>query len=369
MSNQDHDVLRGLATRWMELASLPVMAERRRQWTALKDLRAERPMVLFETWTLENYVAEDELACTDAELRRVEKGMRAHIRQAEEIGDDIVVEPFLRIYWDIERSDFGVPLVPEHAQDAEGGNVGYHFNYPIRTPEDIDRLRPRTFRVDRAKTIRRAERLSDIFGDILPVVLHGTGSHWAALTQDLFKLIGNDNLLIWTYDAPDALHRLMAYLRDDRLAYFGWLEREGLLGLNSTGWELVGSGSPGYITSLPQPDYAGHGPPARHLGLDGVAGDDDDLPAHVRPLLPALHGRREPAVRADLLRLLRAGARPLGEDHRGHPERARRLHLAVVRPARHRGEAGAQLHLLAQTQSRAHQRVEPGLGRSARGPG
>ena len=41
MRNQDHDVLRGLATRWMELASLPVMAVRRRQWTALKDLRAE----------------------------------------------------------------------------------------------------------------------------------------------------------------------------------------------------------------------------------------------------------------------------------------------------------------------------------------
>ncbi len=130
MSNPDHDVLRGLAARWMELASLPVMAERRRQWTALKDLRAERPMVLFETWTLEAYVAEDEVACDDAELRRVEKGMRAHIRQAEEIGDDIVVEPFLRIYWDIERSDFGVPLVPEHSQDAEGGNVGYHFDYP-----------------------------------------------------------------------------------------------------------------------------------------------------------------------------------------------------------------------------------------------
>jgi hypothetical protein len=71
----------------MELASLPVMAVRRRQWTALKDLRAERPMVLFETWTLENYVAEDELACQDPELRRVEKAMRAVIRQAEEIGN------------------------------------------------------------------------------------------------------------------------------------------------------------------------------------------------------------------------------------------------------------------------------------------
>jgi len=257
MSNQDRDILRGLATRWMELASLPVMAVRRRQWTALKDLHAERPMVLFETWTLENYVADDEVLCQDAELRRVEKAMRAVIRQAEEIGDDYVVEPFLRVYWDIERSDFGVPLRREEAQDVEGGSVAYHFDYPIRTPAEIDRLKPRTFTVDRAKTQRRAERLSDIFGDILPVILHGTGGHWAALTQDLFKLIGNDNLLTWTYDAPDALHRLMAYLRDDRLAYFGWLEREGLLGLNSTGWELAGSGSPGYISSLPQPDYAG----------------------------------------------------------------------------------------------------------------
>ncbi len=36
---------------------------------------------------------------------------------------------------------------------------------------------------------------------------------------------------------------------------------------------------------------------------------------------------------------------------------------------RHRREAGAQLHLLAQTQGRAHQRREPGLGRLARGSG
>jgi hypothetical protein len=257
MSNRDREILRGLATRWMALASLPVMAERRRQWTALKDLRAERPMVLFETWTLENYVAEDELGCEDPELRRVEARMLAHVRQAEEIGDDLVVEPFLRVYWDIERSDFGVPLRREEAQDVEGGSVAYHFDYPIHTPQEIDRLKPRTFCVDREKTRRRAERLSDLFGDILPVVLHGTGSHWAALTQDLFKLIGNDNLLAWTYDAPEALHRLMVYLRDDRLAYYRWLEREGLLGFNHTGWELVGSGSPGYISSLPQADYAG----------------------------------------------------------------------------------------------------------------
>ena len=49
VSDSDRETLRRLAGRWMELASLPVMAERRRLWTALNDLHAERPMVLFET--------------------------------------------------------------------------------------------------------------------------------------------------------------------------------------------------------------------------------------------------------------------------------------------------------------------------------
>ena len=87
--------------------------------------------------------------------------------------------------------------------------------------------------------------------------LYGTGSQIAALTSDLFRLIGNDNLLAWLYDQPAALHQIMAYLRDDRLVYYRWLEAEKLLGWNND-VELVGSGSPGYTTRLPQPDSGEH---------------------------------------------------------------------------------------------------------------
>ena len=38
----DRDILRELAQRWMALAHRPVMAERKRLWTALHDLKAER---------------------------------------------------------------------------------------------------------------------------------------------------------------------------------------------------------------------------------------------------------------------------------------------------------------------------------------
>lgn len=251
ISPRERARLRSLAERWMAQATRPVMAERRRAWTALKDLHAERPMVLFETWTLLDYVTDDELVCENEQLRWVERQMLWHVRHAEEVGDDIVVEPFYRVYWHITSTGYGVDLTAQHSTDAQGNDVGYTFDYPIHSPEDIDRLVPRTWQVDRGLTQQRAEALQDIFGDILPVVLHGTGAFWSGLTQDLYKLIGNDRLLLWTYDAPDALHRIMAYIRDDRLAYYDWLEREGLLGLNSTGWELVGSGSPGYTSALP----------------------------------------------------------------------------------------------------------------------
>jgi len=256
MIQKDRETIRGLASRWMELANLPVMGERARMWTALKDLHAERPMVLFETWTVENYVREDELFCENEILRRYERSMRQAIRQVEEIGDDYVLEPVFRVLWETTAAEYGVGLDFVRAEDNLGGNLGFHYNHPIKTPGDIARLKHNTWKIERARTLENAKLLEDAIGDILPVMIQGTDCFLPYLTGDLYKLIGNDNLLTWLYDAPDAIHQAMAFLRDDRLMLYDWLESENMLGLNNNSI-IVGSGSPGYISSLPQPDYAG----------------------------------------------------------------------------------------------------------------
>lgn len=256
MNIRDREILRSLANRWMDLATQPIMEERKRLWTALKDLHAERPMVLFETWTLENYVAENELQCEDQSFRNIERHLRWVIRHAEEVGDDIVLEPYWRIGWHVGGTGYGVEIKSHHAVDITGASVGYAFENPIKTPSDIDKLKPRQWTVNREGTIKWQERLNDVFGDILPVILHGTMGLGAGLTGDLFRLIGNDRLMTWVYDEPEAIHRIMAYLRDDRIHYFTWMEKEKLLGLNNNS-ALVGSGSPGWTTALPQPDYDG----------------------------------------------------------------------------------------------------------------
>ncbi|HOF87245.1 MAG TPA: hypothetical protein PLZ36_03940 [Armatimonadota bacterium] len=252
MSQTDRDILRSLAARWREWAEQPVMAERARAWTALHDLCGERVMVLFETGLLEHYVTEDELRCTDPANRGLEMHLRRTLRHVEEVGDDTVLEPYWTVGWQTRGEGYGIDYTMTRSTDAEGGGQGYTYDHPIRTPEDLERLRPRAWTVDREATERARERMDALFGDLLPVQVKGPGCFVPALTAEVFRLAGNDNLLMWPYDEPEAIHRLMRYLCDDRLAMYDWMEREGLLSLN-TDSRYVGSGSPGFTSALPAP--------------------------------------------------------------------------------------------------------------------
>jgi hypothetical protein len=258
--------LRRLAARWMEHASSPVMPDRRRQWKAVKDLRAEKPMILVETCMLPDYIGADELVCTDAFARNIEKSLYEVVRHADEIGDDIVVDPYFRVPWRLEISDYGVPIEKHHAVSSSGSDLGYSFNFGVQSEGDAGRLHLRSRCVNRRESFHRKELLEDVFGDILPVHLGGwdpfnadpgyapwLGNLYGGLTMDLFKLIGNDKLLTWVYDDPSLLHRIMAVIRDDRKAHFKFLEREGLLYANTDTW-MPCPGSYGFVSDLPPVD-------------------------------------------------------------------------------------------------------------------
>lgn len=79
------------------------------------------------------------------------------------------------------------------------------------------------------------------------------GSFWwtMGLTWRVIDLIGLEAFMFAMYDTPDALHRLMAYLRDDHLRLLAFCETEGLLSLNNDA-DYVGSGGRGFTRELPQ---------------------------------------------------------------------------------------------------------------------
>ncbi len=167
---KDREIIRELASKWMEYASKPIMNERKRLWRNLHDLQPERPVILIETSTIDGYVASEELLCKDPFLRAVERNMRDTLRHAEEVGDDIVIEPYFRIGWQLKISDFGVPVeVRPITKQQNEPSIAYTFNFPIKKPGDIRKLKKRSIAVNRQKTNYFKTMLEDIMGDTLPV--------------------------------------------------------------------------------------------------------------------------------------------------------------------------------------------------------
>jgi hypothetical protein len=270
ISATDRALIRELARRWRDLAALPVMADRKRQWTAVHDLRMERPMILVETSSIQGFVDACELQCRNPLLRAVERNMRDTVRHAEEVGDDVVVEPYYRIGWQMNLPGFGVPveMIPATTMTGET-SLGYTFNFPIATPEDTAKLQDRTFGVNRERTLQMKAALEGVMGDLLPVLVGNydpflaepgdegwTGMFFFGLTWQIYRFVGNNGLMCWPCEAPEAIPKLMQYMLDDRLRLFEFMERENLLVANTDN-QMAGPRAYGYVSELPGPDPAG----------------------------------------------------------------------------------------------------------------
>lgn len=261
-SQHEIDVLRWLAERKAQIAEDPVNQERRRLWHQLDVGIPDRPLILAEASGIQdraNPVLAEPLACESTQARDLERRLRMELWQYDTLRDDHVVEPWLACEWQVATSDYGVEVVM-HRSDNEGLMGSCCWDAPIvDLDRDLAKLRPRTFSVDREATLATKAQMEEVFGGILPVVMRG--AHWwtFGLTWRAIELVGLEHFMVCMMDNPAGIHRLMAFLRDDHLAFARWLEREGLLSLNNAN-DYIGSGSMGYTRLLPQSDMPKEGP-------------------------------------------------------------------------------------------------------------
>ncbi|MBI4024793.1 MAG: hypothetical protein HY360_07405 [Verrucomicrobia bacterium] len=265
-SRHDREILRLLAGRLREIADSPENAARKQLWHKHNALQSERPMILAfpeggwgETLTLAD------CKCEDEELRRWEHSMRMKLHTIEVIRDDQTVEPWFDVNWRVQTGNHGVEIPYLH-----GDNRGsYVWTPPIKDLErDFDKLQFRQFSVDRDATMRDMNRAKEIFGDLLPPRIHGAFFWTCGLTQTACFLIGIEQFMYATYDQPQALHRLMAFLRDDHARFLDWLEAENLLSSGDDN-DYTGSGGVAYTRELMRNHKEGE--PIHHSNRWGFA--------------------------------------------------------------------------------------------------
>ena len=247
--------LRELAKRVREVALGAVNQERIRRWYAHDAQAGEQPLILTETdggipMVMPDYVPR----CEGAWAQGQEASLRMTLYHYEQLDDDYPIEPALNCGWQISMSDYGV-ATHNTAPVTDGTRGAYHIDAPLQDLEhDFDRLRPRTYTVDREGTLATKALLEEVYDGILPVRVRGNPWWTLGLTWDAISLIGLENLMLYMYDQPEALHRLLAFLRDQRLSLLDWMAREKLLTLNNEN-DYNGSGSRGYTRRLPQADW------------------------------------------------------------------------------------------------------------------
>jgi hypothetical protein len=254
-SAKDREILRTLAKEVAEIAALPVQQERTRLWKDFNALRPRRPMVLaFPENGWKELVGEKDLRCVGETARKWEGSLLMRIFHARHIDDDQPITIFFNVAPAVHSTGFGVDTKYEHP-DLAGGS--YHWDPPIKSPSDLHRLHFNTITPDAAATKQRMELAQELFGDILRVRLHAQFWWTRGLTQQLVLLRGLDQVMYDLYDEPQLLHDLMTFLRDNAQQEIDTLESSGLLYLNNSPDDHVGSGGIGFTDELPAKDFAG----------------------------------------------------------------------------------------------------------------
>ena len=260
VSDSDKVILRGLANKAKEIASMPKQPEKLRLWTACNDLKPERPMFLSlpqhgwgdikNTWM--------QLQCQGQMARKFEDQLKRKIIRHEHIPDDFPILDDFKIPLTVKGdsyNDYGVELEVTRSQQKNGA---YHIDPVINCDEDFDKLHFRPVEIDYKTSEQEYETAKEVFGDILEVVQLKRTFWRYGLSRVLIHMRGLSQMMLDFYDNAELIHKLMAFLRDDFLNEIDYYERQNAISLNNFGDNVNGSGGLSSVSDLPGNGFDGH---------------------------------------------------------------------------------------------------------------
>ena len=254
MNENSRSHLRRLAGKYAEYAHSPVMAQRREKWRLHNSLRVRTfPFHIEDNGTFFRDVT-PALICEDSEERYLEARLLHALVAYERIDDDMIIPDRFVVDWVTGASPYCDGLTFTHAEDGEGGTLGFESSKPIKDIDaDFGKLHRRTLTLDRARTEQRAELAAAAFNGLLPVEIGRPGSYYSdGITNKAVHVMGMQELYLQMALNPAAVHRLLTFFAEDNLALGRWEEEQNLLTLNTDGNQGYCSGSSQFTDKIPE---------------------------------------------------------------------------------------------------------------------
>lgn len=225
----DRDILRELASQYLEICCRPEQQERRAQWRQHNSLRETRPLIYVRAFAWEE-MPQSRCLCQDPFYRAYEDFFRRHLFW-DTLGDDSIFEPWVVVNAVHRCTGWGVEIRRRRPEEPRGA---FKIDYPLKTPEDLERLRPPVHEIDEEETARRLDRLQEAIGDLIDIEVDRGPAYrmWSAdLSTDLGYLRGIENFMVDMIDRPAWLHRLVRFLSEGVLRTHDQAEAAGDWGL------------------------------------------------------------------------------------------------------------------------------------------
>jgi len=257
VTGQDKTILRDLANKIADIASLPVQEEKKQMWKKLNSLKSVRPLIWMDEicWHEMDVNGELDLATSTEFSRRIEASLRQTLYQWNYMPGDMVVEPVIYSPLAISNTGIGVNKKMETKMTDEMNDiVSQHFSAIIKDEDDVNQLKYPLILHDKDLTAETFNYYNEIFNGILRVEKRGAPGFWFAPWDHIVMLTGVQEVLFDLLARPEYVHKMVKKMVDIGLNILDQYEAHNLLSLNNYNLR-VGSGAYGYCDELPKDGY------------------------------------------------------------------------------------------------------------------
>ena len=273
LSPKDTEILRRLAGKVAEIASLDVHREKARLWTKLNDLKSERPMVWINEicWNEMNVDDELTLQTENPWARDQEDQMRKTIYQWKHLPADMIVNDYLDCPLAIHSTDFGIiEDVDIVTTDRSNDIVSRHFNIQITEPADIENIRMPTITHNEQATEFNYRTMCEVYDGIISVRKVGQTHIWFTPWDYLIRWWGIQEAMMDMIMRPDMVNAAVSRMVDAWMVELDQFDEMNLLSLDNNNTR-VGSGGYGYTSQLPGDEFdPGHVQPHNMWGCSNA---------------------------------------------------------------------------------------------------
>ena len=233
ISNQDCEVLRTLAARYMTYAQSEKNNEKRELWRALNDMRMEKPMVTIHQIPWHEMDVDGFLTCRvqDPYFRDIEWNLRMEIYKWEHMPADMVLNPYIILPRPITNTGFGLNI-RKLDDKPDGFAISHLFEDQLAEMEDVQKIQTPVVTLDKAKAEEILDAAHNIFDGIAPVQWGGMMLH-SGLWDSITFWKGVESCYIDLLDQPELIHGILDRLTNAFIAQIDQINALGVYDVNS----------------------------------------------------------------------------------------------------------------------------------------